>query len=62
MKDVIAHWEKLKAHADECATMRNLSTDEQKRELFALLAEQLGGLASEAERLITARPKGGKIR
>jgi hypothetical protein len=53
MEDIIAQWEKLRANAAECASMKNLATDKTTRDLFALLAEQLGVLASEVERVIT---------
>ena len=54
MKDMIAHWEKLQAHAAECALIRDLATDKAKRELYTLLAEHLQTLASEM-RVITAK-------
>jgi hypothetical protein len=55
MKDVKAYWDKLRTDAVECAQIRNLATDKAKRELFALLAEQFATLASEVERVITAK-------
>jgi len=58
MKDMIAHWEKLKAHAAECALISNLAVDRAKRSLFAQLAVQLTMLASELERAITANENG----
>jgi hypothetical protein len=60
MKDVVAYWDKLRADAAECMTIRSLATDQPKRELFALLAEQLGMLASEVERVITAHTNSGR--
>jgi hypothetical protein len=54
MKDMQAHVEKLRQDAVECASISKLATDEQKRELFARLAEHQKVLASEVERAITA--------
>ena len=58
MKDIVTHWEKLRADAAECAMIRDLAVDKQKRELFARLAEHLDTLASEVERAMTARANG----
>jgi hypothetical protein len=58
MKDLIAHWEKLRADAAECAKISNLAVDKTKRVAFAQLAAQLTMLASELERVITARADG----
>jgi hypothetical protein len=55
MNDMIAHWLMLRAEAARCAMIKNAAMDQTKRELFALLAEQLGVLASEVERVITAK-------
>ena len=55
MQDMRAHLEKLRADAAECALIRDLATDPQKRELFTRLAEHLGTLASEVEAAIAAR-------
>jgi hypothetical protein len=60
MKDMIAHWEKLHADAANCAMIRDFAKDATKRQLFARLSEQLGMLASEVERVITAKA-GGEI-
>jgi predicted nuclease of restriction endonuclease-like RecB superfamily len=58
MKDMQLHMEKLRQDAEECASISKLATDEQKRELFARLAEHLKVLASEVERAIAAdRPE-----
>ncbi len=59
MKDIIAHWEKIRAHAVDCAMTRDCSVDPTKRELFKRLAVQLEMLASELERVITARVEDG---
>ncbi|WP_043162046.1 hypothetical protein [Bradyrhizobium sp. Ai1a-2] len=55
MEDIQAHLEKLRAHAAECALMRDLATDADKRKLFANLADYLSLLVSEVERIIAAR-------
>ena len=55
MKDMQVHAEKLRADAAECKLICDLATDQQKRELFARLAEHLGVLAGEVERAITAK-------
>ena len=58
MQDMKAHLEKLRADAAECALIRDLATDPDKRELFARLAEHLTTLASEIEAVIAAK-RGG---
>jgi hypothetical protein len=58
MKDMLAHWEKLEDDAAECALVRDLATDKAKRQLYTLLAEHLETLASEVERVITAKANG----
>ena len=56
MQDMLTHLEKLRTDAAECALIRDLTTDIQKRELFAKLAEHLASLAAEVEKAIaTAR-------
>ena len=60
MKDMEAHLEKLRADAVECALIRDLATDPQKRALFTRLAEHLATLASEVEAAIAAKLTGGK--
>ncbi len=52
MKDMQAHLEKLRSDAAECALIRNLATNLEKKELFTRLAEHLTVLASEVERAI----------
>jgi hypothetical protein len=58
MKDMFAHWEKLRADASEFAWIRDLATDRAKRQLYTLLAEHLRTLASEVERVIMAKANG----
>ena len=60
MKDMEAHLEKLRADAAECALIRDLATDPQKRALFTRLAEHLTTLAGEVEATIAARLTSGK--
>jgi hypothetical protein len=43
---------KVRSDAAECALISNLATNQEKRELFARLAEHLTVLASEVERAI----------
>jgi hypothetical protein len=49
-----AHPAELRADAAECALIRDLATDPQKRELFTRLANHLATLASEVEAAIAA--------
>jgi hypothetical protein len=58
MQDMKAHLEKLRSDAAECALIRDLATDQKKRELFTRLADHLNALASEVEAAINA-PLGG---
>ncbi len=60
MQDMKAHLEKLRADAAECALIRDLATDPQKRELFTRLAEHLSILAAEVEAAIAAKLAGGE--
>jgi hypothetical protein len=60
MKDIEAHVEKLRTNAAECALIRDLATDPQKRALFTRLAEHLATLASEVEAAIAAKLTGGE--
>ena len=55
MEDMKAHLEKLRADAAECALIRDLATDAEKRELFTRLAEHLSMLASQVEVAIAAK-------
>jgi hypothetical protein len=52
------HLERLRADAAECALIRDLATDPQKRELFTRLAEHLSALASEVEAAIAIKLAG----
>jgi hypothetical protein len=58
MQDMKAHLEKLRADAAECALIRDLATDPEKRALFTRLADHLSRLASEVEAAIAARLAG----
>ena len=60
MQDMKAHLEKLRADAAECALIRDLTTDPDKRELFARLAEHLTTLAREIEAVIAAKLGGAE--
>jgi hypothetical protein len=55
MQDMQAHLEKLRSDAAECALIRDLATDPEKRELFTRLAEHLATLAREVEAVIAAK-------
>ena len=52
MKDMQAHLDKLRRDAAECAIIRDLASDQKKRELFTKLADHLSVLAAEVERAI----------
>jgi hypothetical protein len=58
MKDYQAHLEKLRKDAAECALVRDLATDEAKREMFDRLARHLDQLADEVERVMNVRETG----
>ena len=58
MKDMQAHLEKLRTDAADCALIRDLATDPEKRDLFTRLAEHLSTLASEVEAAIAAKLMG----
>ena len=60
MQDMKAHLEKLRADAAECALIRDLATDPDKRELFTRLAEHLTTLAREIEAVIAVKVAGGE--
>lgn len=60
MKDMEAQLEKLRADAAECALIRDLATDPEKRALFTRLAEHLTALSSEVEAAIAAQLTGGE--
>ncbi|MGY2909469.1 hypothetical protein [Bradyrhizobium sp. URHC0002] len=57
MKDMRAQLEKLRSDAAECAMIRDLATDQTKRELFTRLAVHLETLALEIERAMAANLK-----
>ena len=59
MQDMLTHLEKLRTDAAECALIRDLTTDIQKRELFAKLAEHLAALAAVVEKAIAAARQDG---
>jgi hypothetical protein len=59
MQDMKAQLEKLRTDAAECALIRDLATDPQKRALFTRLADHLGTLASEVEAAMAAKLSGG---
>ena len=54
MLDIKAHLEKLRAQIAECEMIRDLATDEKKRELFGRLAEHHKVLAAELEKALAA--------
>jgi len=54
MSELMTRPDKLRADAAECALIRDLATDGDKRELFARLAEHLSKLAAEVERAARA--------
>jgi hypothetical protein len=55
MKDYQAQLEKLRRDAAECALIRDLATDLQKRNLFDRLAIHLGALADQVEQEMLSR-------
>ncbi|MBV8926211.1 MAG: hypothetical protein JOZ74_12665 [Bradyrhizobium sp.] len=55
MQDMRAHLEKLRTDAAECALIRDLATDPEKRQLFTRLAEHLSALAREVEAAIAEK-------
>ena len=52
MRDMTANLEKLRTDAAECALIRDLATNPNKRALFTRLAEHLSTLAAEVEAAI----------
>ena len=60
MQDMKAHLEKLRTDAAECALIRDLASDPEKRALFTRLAEHLGTLASEVDAAIADKLAGGE--
>ena len=57
MQDCLAHLEKLRADAAECALIRDLATDPAKRELFDRLSVHLRSLANQIEQAMLAKRK-----
>ena len=55
MKDYLAHVEKLRKDAAECALIRDLATDQDKRDLFDRLHSHLTVLADQVEHAILQR-------
>jgi hypothetical protein len=55
MKDYLAQVEKLRKDAAECALIRDLATDQAKREMFDRLASHLTVLADQVEQAIIRR-------
>ena len=55
MQDMKAHLERLRTDAAECALIRDLATDPEKRALFTRLAEHLSALANEVEAAIASK-------
>jgi hypothetical protein len=60
MQDMKVHLEKLRTDAGECALIRDLATDPEKRALVTRLAEHLTNLATEVEAAIAAKFTGDK--
>ena len=58
MKDMQANLDKLRSDAAECALIRDLATDPEKRALFTRLATHLSTLAGEVESAITRQLNG----
>ncbi|MGV7217652.1 hypothetical protein [Bradyrhizobium sp. UFLA05-112] len=57
MKDYQAQLEKLRRDAAECALIRDLATDRDKRDLFDRLAAHLTVLADQVEMALLERRK-----
>ena len=55
MKDYQAQLEKLRRDAAECALIRDLATDVDKRAMFDRLAAHLGALADQVEQEMLSR-------
>ena len=55
MQDMRTHLERLRTDAAECALIRDLATDPEKRALFTRLAAHLEALASEVEVALAAK-------
>ena len=55
MQDLEVHLEKLRREAAECRLISDLSTDLDKRNLFARIAEHYEMLGSEIERALAGK-------
>jgi hypothetical protein len=55
MKDHLAYLEKLRRDAAHCASVRDLATDQKKRDLFDRLHHHFAVLADEVERAMLSR-------
>lgn len=55
MKDYQVQLEKLRRDAAECALIRDLATDTDKRAMFDRLAAHLGALADQVEQEMLSR-------
>ena len=55
MKDYQVQLEKLRRDAAECALIRDLATDPDKRAMFDRLAAHLGALADQVEQEMLSR-------
>jgi hypothetical protein len=58
MKDYLTQLEKLRKDAAECALIRDLATDKDKRELFDRLCSHLTVLADQVEMAMLERKSG----
>ena len=58
MQDMKTHLEKLRTDAAECALIRDLATDTEKRALFTRLADHLATLAGEVEAAMAGKLSG----
>jgi hypothetical protein len=54
MQDMHARLEKLRSEASECARVRDLAIDPEKKQLFIRLAAHLNILADEVEQAIAS--------
>ena len=60
MQDHLAHAEKLRKEAAECALIRDLATNKPKREMFDRLASHLSVLADQIELAMVEMKAGTK--
>jgi len=58
MKDYLAQLEKLRKDAAECALIRDLATDKDKRDMFDRIASHLTVLADQVELAMMQRKTG----